>query len=105
MLIPQQTTVVAPPDDDHAVITAELVGKTIAGIAVIGQARRVLEEAGWSATIVANRVTVDGVIEAQLVSSNGAAWWQVYATDGRPPVWTVGARVDDSSNWIGCVES
>ena len=86
------------------VITAEMVAKTVAGIVQIGAARRALEKAGWTASIVGNRITVADY-EAQLINSNGQGWWQVYAMDGTPPVWTVGTKCQDhSSNWIGCVE-
>jgi hypothetical protein len=87
----------AAPDVD--VITAELVAKTIAGIDQIGLARRALEEAGHSAHIVANRITV-GSIEAHLRKSH----WDVFDVDGSPPVWTVGTQCHDASSWIGCVE-
>jgi len=80
--------------------TVELVAKTIAGIAQIGSARAALEQAGHTATITGNRITVDNEIEAQLLSSNGSAWWNVYAADGSPPVWTVGAKHGDYS-WAG----
>jgi hypothetical protein len=87
------------------IITAELVAKTVAGVSQIGYARAALETAGWTAMIVANRITVEGVIEAMLISANGAGWWQVYTADGAPPVWTVGTHCqENSSSWIGCVE-
>ena len=82
----------------------EQVAKTVAGIAAIGHARHLLEQAGHSAPIVANRITVDREVEACLVNANGRSWWQVYRADGSPPVWTVGALAEDTSNWIGCVE-
>jgi len=44
------------------------------------------------------------VIEAQLVSTNGHAWWEIYAIDGTPPVWTVGGMDQTMSDWTGCVE-
>jgi hypothetical protein len=84
-----------------SVITAELVAKTIAGISQIGYAQRALQEAGYTATIAANRLTVDKLLEANLVLSNGCGWWQVYAIDGKPPVWTVGAFSQAISNWLG----
>ena len=92
------------PLSDAGVITAELVAKTIASISLIGVACRTLEQAGYTAKILANRITVDGVIEAQLGSTNGHAWWQVYAIDGTPPVWTVGGMDQTMSDWTGCVE-
>ena len=92
------------PLSDAGVITAELVAKTIASISLIGVARRTLEQAGYTAKILANRITVDGVIEAQLVSTNGHARWEIYAIDGTPPVWTVGGMDQTMSDWTGCVE-
>jgi len=92
------------PLSDAEVITAELVAKTIASISLIGVACRTLEQAGYTAKILANRITVDGVIEAQLVSTNGHAWWEIYAIDGTPPVWTVGGMDQTMSDWTGCVE-
>jgi hypothetical protein len=49
------------------IIPPELVAKIINGIAQIGRARALLEDEGWTATIVANRITVAGLIVAQLV--------------------------------------
>ncbi|MDT5025694.1 MAG: hypothetical protein QOE61_2120 [Micromonosporaceae bacterium] len=89
------------------VITAELVAKVVAGISQIGYARAALETAGCTATIVANRITVNGAIEALLILANGAGLWRVYAVDGASPVWTVGThpiQENSSSSWIGCVE-
>ena len=89
---------------DQDVITVEMVAKTLAGTALIGVARRLLEQAGYTANITANRIMVDGVIEAQLIQSNGFGWWQVHAVDGTPPVWMTGTRCDSASSWVGCVE-
>jgi len=87
------------------VITAEVIAKTLAGIHLIGYARRALEQAGWATRLHSNRITVNGAVEALLLSSNGHGWWQVYAADGTPPVWTVGTRHDQAAScWIGCVE-
>ena len=93
-------TVVAVPDAE--IITAEIVAKTIAGIEQIGVAHRVLQEEGYAATIVANRITIAGVIEARLTQANGSGFWQVYALNGTPPVWTVGSSCVEASSWIGC---
>jgi hypothetical protein len=71
----------------------EQVAKMVAGISTIGHARNVLERAGWCATIVANRITVNEQIVAQFVVMNGKTWWQVYTVTGTPPVWIVGAEV------------
>lgn len=91
--------------DEVEVITAELVAKTVAGYQQIGGARRALDQAGWSTRLVANRITVDHLIEAQLVSVNGHGWWQVYANDGTPPVWMVGTTRDsDPALWDGALE-
>ena len=92
------------PLPDAEVITAELVAETIHAISLIGVAGRTLEQAGYTAKILANRITVDGVIEAQLVSTNGHAWWQVHAINGTPPVWTVGAMDQTTSDGTGWVE-
>lgn len=81
-----------------------MIAKTIAGISLIGIAPRTLEQAGWDATITGNRITVDGTVEAQLVSTNGRGWWQVYSIDGVPPVWVVSATTEPT-NWLGAVES
>jgi hypothetical protein len=61
-----------------------------------------LEDAGLAATVVANRITIAGAVEAQLISSNGSSWWQVYAVDGTPPAWTVGTQTEVASSWSGC---
>jgi hypothetical protein len=99
----QDTDDDAPSDSD--LITAEVVAKTIAGIEQIGVAQRTLQQAGWTATIARNSITVNGVIEAYLHHQNGCGWWQVYATNGALPVWTVGARSgSDPSCWNGCLE-
>lgn len=90
-----------PPEE--GMVTAEIVAKTIGGITTVGHARSMLQEAGWVATIVANRITVDRAVEAQLVSVNGKSWWNVYAVDGTPPVWTIGATTQEA-NWLGAIE-
>jgi hypothetical protein len=93
-----------PPTEaltDHNLITPELVAKTIAGIPLIGYAQRALQNAGLAATVVANRIAVAEAVEAQLISSNGSVWWQVYAVDGTPPAWTVGAQTAITSSWSG----
>ena len=87
---------------DYHLITPELVAKTIAGIPLIGYAQRALKDAGLAATVVANRITTAGAVEAQLISSNGSAWWQVYAVDGRSPTLTVGTKTRAvTSSWAG----
>jgi len=99
-----QTEEALPSPDSDDTITPELIAKTIAGIPLVGCARNALLEAGYTATIVANRITIERQIEAQLLSTNGKSWWNVYASDGTPPVWTVGAQLEPNSNWIGAVE-
>lgn len=86
---------------DVGIATADLVAKMIAGISRIGEARRVLEAVG-PATIAADRITVDGRIVAALVLSGDSGWWQVYNTDGTPPVWIVGAFCTTVASWAGC---
>lgn len=78
---------------DAAALTPEQVAKVVDGISFIGLARQALECAGFAASLVANRITVNQEIIAQFVSVNGTAWWQVYAAAGTPPVWIVGAEV------------
>ena len=92
------------PADTGSILTTELIAKTIAGIGLIGDARSALEAAGHPATISADRLNVEGSFEARLLSVNGLGWWNVYSLDGIPPVWTVSAKCDEMSNWIGCVE-
>ena len=94
-----QTQETSPVADNT--VTAELVAKTIASIHQIGYAQRALQEAGYTAKIVANRITVDGLIEAHLTLTNGSGWWTVYSIDGTPPVWTVGAFDNSTSSWLG----
>jgi hypothetical protein len=79
----------------------EQVAKMVAGISTIGHARTVLERAGWTATITANRITVNQEIEAQFIAVNGKTWWQIYTADGTPPVWIVGAAAVDPANRVG----
>ena len=84
--------------------TAEIVAKTIAGIPLIGQAHRTLCNAGYQVILAANRIIIDGEIEATLHGGDGVSWWQVYALDGTPPVWTVGTVGTELHSWMGCVE-
>jgi hypothetical protein len=85
-------------------ITAEVVAKAVAGILQIGVARRALEGVGHPASIVGNRISVAG-IEAHLHTRNGCGWWQVFATDGTPPVWTVGTSAEGNvASWTGALE-
>lgn len=103
----QETSIPIPipvADEVDEITFTEFVARTIAGISLIGHARTVLERAGWDATIVANRITVNGIIEAHLISVKGSMWWNVYSCDGSPPTFTVGAQQHEESNWIGCVE-
>jgi len=92
----------APPDAE--VITAEVVAKTIAGIAQIGVAHRTLQQAGHEATLTGNRIIVAGIIEATLNHCGGHGTWSVFALDGSRPVWTVGTSPSDPATWVGCLE-
>ena len=74
-------------------ITAEKVAGVVAGIHQIGDVRNLLELEGWTATILANRITVNHEIVAQFMASNGHFWWQVFHVDGTPPVFIVGTEV------------
>lgn len=97
------TTVLSATPATHE-LTAEAVARLVDGIAVIGHALTILRGAGHTAALVANRITVGQLVEAQLVTVNSTAWWHVYAIDGTPPVFTVGTAAEPA-NWIGCVES
>jgi hypothetical protein len=75
----------------------ESVASIVSGVSAIGQARNLLQAAGWAATIAANRITVDDAVEAQfippVVGTYGLvdARWIVSSIAGRNPVWIVGA--------------
>jgi hypothetical protein len=83
--------------------TVEKVAKVVSGFSVIGEARNALSAAGWTATITANRITVDEDVLAQFVPAKVGAFglisacWLIYSTAGTKPVWIVGT--DDSD---GC---
>ena len=100
MLQTQQTAAVIDPPDGAVIIT-EQVARTINGISAIGHARTALEGAGFTATISANRITVNDEVTAHLISANGNTWWQVYTAHGRRPLWIVGGAVVDQANWFG----
>jgi hypothetical protein len=76
----------------------EEVAKVVSSIPVIGMARNALQVAGWTATIAANRITVDEGVLAQFIPATVGpfgpinARWIVYAADGTHPVWVVGAE-------------
>jgi hypothetical protein len=93
------TAVVDLPE--RAAVTAEQVAKVVAGTSLIGLARHALETAGFTATVTANRVTIDHEIIADFLAVNGRTWWQVYPADGTPRVWIVGAEAVDPGNWAG----
>jgi hypothetical protein len=84
-----------------SVITTELVAKTIAAISQIGEAARALERAGYTAKITGNKIAIEEGYEAHLIMSNGSGWWNVFASDGTPPVFTVGAFSENTSSWLG----
>lgn len=87
------------------IIATEAVARVIAGLAQIGMARQALEDTGMKASICGSRITVDGVIEAQLMARSGVGWWSVYAIDGSPPIWNVGTHCGDNvASWTGCAE-
>jgi hypothetical protein len=79
---------------DAPAVTTEQVAKVVAGVSFIGLASRALERAGWSAAIVANRITVNHEIIAQFVAGTiDEPCWLVYTVTGKPPIWVVGAEV------------
>ena len=91
------TAVIDP--SDRVMVTTEQVAKLVAGISVIGHARKVLQRAGWTVILVANRITVEGEVIAQLIrakiGTHGplADQWIISAINGTPPVWIVGSEV------------
>ncbi len=76
----------------------ESVAKVISGVAANGHARNLLQAAGWAATIAANRITVDGAVEAQFIPAQVGRYgrvdarWIVSSTVGTDPVWIVGTQ-------------
>lgn len=78
--------------------TVERVAKVVSGMSVIGEARNALGAAGWTATITANRITVDDEVLAQLIpAKNGTfglinARWIIYSITGADPIWIVGTE-------------
>jgi hypothetical protein len=79
----------------------ERVAKVVSGISVIGQARDALDAAGWTATITANRITVDDEVLAQFIPVIPAnigtvgpinARWIIYSIARADPVWIVGTE-------------
>jgi hypothetical protein len=76
----------------------ERVAKVVSGISVIGEAQNALSTAGWTATISANRITVDDDVLAQLIPAKVGTFglvnarWVIYSIAGADPVWIVGAE-------------
>lgn len=97
----EQAGVVVAGSPDGVNITMEQVANALNGISAIGHARTVLERAGFTAKITANRIAVNEDVSAQFMSVNGNTWWQVYADDGTGPVCVVGASTLSRSNWVG----
>jgi hypothetical protein len=87
----------------HPMSMVERVAKVVSGFSVIGEARNALSAAGWTATIAANRITVDEDVLAQFIPAKVGAFglirpcWLVYSSAGAQPVWIVG--IDESD---GC---
>ena len=97
----QQASGLVAVSPGGANITMEQVAKALNGISAIGHARTVLERAGFTAKITANRIAVNEDVSAQFMSVNGNTWWQVYSVDGTGPVCVVGAATVGRSNWVG----
>jgi hypothetical protein len=91
------TAVIDPAD--RVMVTTEQVAKLVAGISIIGHARKILERAGWTVTLVANRITVEGEVIAQLIPAKIGTYgpladqWIISAINDTPPVWIVGSEV------------
>ena len=89
---------VTSPD---AMSMVERVAEVVSGISVIGEARNALDAAGWTATIAANRITVDEDVLAQFIPAKLGTFglidarWIVYSIAGTHPVWIVGAEQTD----------
>jgi hypothetical protein len=85
-----------PPRD--AISMVERVAKVVSGCSVIGEARNALSAAGWTATIAANRITVDDDVLAQFIPAKigsfgvVSARWVIYSAARTHPVWIVGAE-------------
>jgi hypothetical protein len=81
-----------------AMSMVESVARVVSGVSVIGRARNALEAAGWTATIAANRITVDDEVLAQFIPAETGifgpvnARWIVYSIAGTHPVWIVGGE-------------
>lgn len=81
-----------------AISLVERVARVVSGCSVIGEARNALSVAGWTATIAANRITVDEDVLAQFIPAKignfglVSARWVIYSVAGTHPVWIVGAE-------------
>jgi hypothetical protein len=86
-----------------AMSMVERVAKVLSGMSIIGEARNALDAAGWTATIAANRITVDEDVLAQYIPARVGTFglinarWIVYSIAGTHPVWIVGAEQDGGS--------
>jgi hypothetical protein len=84
-----------------ALSMVERVAKVVSGISVIGEARNALGAAGWTATIAANRITVEDDVLAQLIPAKAdrfgivGARWVICSAAGARPIWIVGAEQPD----------
>jgi hypothetical protein len=80
-----------------APLTVEKVAVVVSGISVIGEARSALKAAGWTASITANRITVDDAVMAQFIPAKTgtfglvSARWVIYSIAAADQVWIVGA--------------
>ena len=94
-----------PPTEalsDHNLITPQLVAKTIAGGFRSSGTPKGLYRTPGRRHRRRQPHCRRRAVQAQLISSNGSVWWQVYAVDGTPPAWTVvGAQTDITSSWSG----
>ena len=81
-----------------AISIVERVAKVVSGISTIGEARNALDAAGCTATIAANRITVDEEVFAQFIPAKAGsagridARWVIYSIGEAHPVWIVGAE-------------
>jgi hypothetical protein len=90
-----------------AMSMVERVARVVSGISAIGEARNALDAAGWTATITANRITVDKEVLAQFVPAKVGSFglinasWIIYSIAGTLPVWIVGGEQSDGSSPTG----
>jgi len=88
--------------------TVDRVAMVVSGMSVIGQARNALAAAGWSATITANRITVDDQVLAHFVPGRvgsvgrNHAHWAIYSAAGADAIRFVRADWHEGDSQSSC---